>query len=160
MIKISNDRLSVIINEKGAELQSIQLNGLEYLWQADAKYWAKHSPVLFPIIGELKDGKYIFDNKEYQLSRHGFARDKIFTAEKIPGEAVTFSLQSDEQTLSVYPFKFLFSLQYKIKNSGLSCTYIIKNIDDKEMYFSVGAHPAFRVPLNENLQYNDYKLRF
>ena len=67
MIKISNKRLSVIINEKGAELQSIQLDGLEYLWQADPKYWAKYSPVLFPIIGELKDGKYFYDNKEYKL---------------------------------------------------------------------------------------------
>ncbi len=160
MIKISNKRLSVIIKEKGAELQSIQLDGLEYLWQADAKYWAKHSPVLFPIIGELKDGKYFYDDKEYQLSRHGFARDKLFVAEKITAEAVTLSLQSDPETLGVYPFKFVFSLQYEIKNNELSCTYIVENIDDKDLYFSAGSHPAFRVPLNEKLPYKDYKLKF
>ena len=160
MIKISNEHLSVTINEKGAELQSIQLDGLEYMWQADAKYWAKHSPVLFPIIGELKDGKYIYEDKEYHLSRHGFARDKLFSAEKISGEAVNFSFQSDDETLNVYPFKFAFSLRYEIKNNELSCTYIVENIDDKEIYFSTGGHPAFRVPLNKNLQYNDYKLQF
>lgn len=160
MIKISNKRLSVIINKQGAELQSIQLDGLEYLWQADPKYWAKHSPVLFPIIGELKNGKYFYDDQEYKLSRHGFARDKLFVAEKISADSVTLSLQSDQETLSVYPFKFVFSLQYEIKNNELSCTYIVENIDDKEMYFSAGGHPAFRVPLNEKLPYNDYKLHF
>ena len=160
MIKISNKRLSVIINKQGAELQSIQLDGFEYLWQADPKYWAKHSPVLFPIIGELKNGKYFYDDQEYKLSRHGFARDKLFVAEKISADSVTLSLQSDQETLSVYPFKFVFSLQYEIKNNELSCTYIVENIDDKEMYFSAGGHPAFRVPLNEKLPYNDYKLHF
>ena len=83
MIQLNNDHLAISINEKGAELQSVQLNKLEYLWQADPDYWSKHSPVLFPIVGELKDGKYTFDNKEYHLSRHGFARDKIFEPNKL-----------------------------------------------------------------------------
>ena len=82
MTELRNGNLSVSIYEKGAELQSLKRDGLEYLWQANAKYWAKHSPVLFPIVGELKDGKYIFENKEYALPRHGFARDKVFEIEK------------------------------------------------------------------------------
>ena len=160
MIQISNDQLSVTISEKGAELQNIQLNGLEYLWQADAKYWGKHSPVLFPIIGELKDGKYIFDKKEYTLSRHGFARDKVFEAQQTSDASVIFALHSNEETLALYPFQFNFQVQYEVRNNELFCTYIVQNLNDSDMYFSVGGHPAFRVPLLENLEYTDYALRF
>src|SRR3982751_4797641 len=127
MIKLANNELSVTINEKGAELQSIQLNGVEYLWQASPQFWNKHSPVLFPIVGELKDGKYIFNNKEYALPRHGFARDKMFTAEQTSPASATFSLQSNETTLSVYPFHFSFRIKYAINNSTLSCTYHVTN---------------------------------
>ena len=160
MISLQNDKLSVAIHEKGAELQSIQLNNVEYLWQADAAFWGKHSPVLFPIVGELKDGKYIFDNKEYKLSRHGFARDKIFAAEQSSDTTVTFSLKSDESTLTVYPFPFIFSVEYRIDDATLFCTYHIKNTGNADMYFSVGGHPAFKVPLINNLQYTDYYLQF
>ena len=160
MITLANEKLSVTINEKGAELQSLQLNGVEYLWQADAKYWSKHSPILFPIVGELKDGKYIFDNKEYKLSRHGFARDKAFEATQVSATSATFTLRNDSETLALYPFQFIFQVHYEIKDDELSCSYVVKNINDNEMYFSVGGHPAFNVPLVSGLQYTDYKLKF
>lgn len=160
MIQIENDHLKVTISEKGAELQSILLNGLDYLWQANPQYWGKHSPVLFPIIGELKDGKYIFENKEYHLPRHGFARDHVFEAEKTSETCVIFTLKSSAETLAVYPFQFIFQVQYEIINHTLYCSYIIQNVNEGDMYFSVGGHPAFRVPLNEELQYDDYSLAF
>ncbi len=160
MIQISNEQLSVTINEKGAELQSIQLNGIEYLWQADARYWSKHSPVLFPIVGELKDGKYIFNDKEYFLPRHGFARNKIFLGETISDSSAIFTLESSAETLIVYPFPFVFRMQYELKDQTLSCTYIVQNTGDSKMFFSVGAHPAFKIPIDGNLQYNDYNLMF
>lgn len=160
MIQIENDHLKVTISDKGAELQSVQLNGLEYLWQADPKYWGKHSPVLFPIIGELKDGKYLFENKEYHLSRHGFARDHIFEARKISESSAIFTLRSNADTLAVYPFQFIFQVQYEIKQQALYCSYIVQNLNKGDMYFSVGGHPAFRVPLNDELQYDDYSLAF
>jgi len=160
MIQIANNQLTVTINEKGAELQSIQLNGLEYLWQADIKYWGKHSPVLFPIVGELKDGKYIFDNKEYALSRHGFARDTMFEVKQTSDTSAIFTLHSNDETLAVYPFQFIFQVQYEIKQHTLFCSYIVQNVNSNDMYFSVGGHPAFRIPLSENLQYTDYSLKF
>lgn len=160
MIQLHNDKLAVTINEKGAELQSIQLNGIEYLWQANAAYWGKHAPVLFPIVGELKDGIYIFNNKQYKLSRHGFARDKLFEASQQSATAAVFSLKSNEDTLAVYPFHFVFEVEYKIDNTELFCTYRVKNIGDTTMYFSVGGHPAFNVPLVKKLQYSDYSLQF
>jgi len=160
MIQLTNGQLVVTINEKGAELQSIQLNEVEYLWQADAKYWGKHSPVLFPIVGELKDGKYIFDGKEYLLPRHGFARDYIFEVEQPSETSATFTLRSTGETLAVYPFQFIFQIQYEIKQHSLYCSYIVQNVNDGDMYFSVGGHPAFRVPLQDKLQYTDYTLEF
>jgi|SRR6185437_15731541 len=160
MIQLKSDHLAVAISEKGAELQSIQLNALEYLWQADPNYWAKHSPVLFPIIGELKDGKYIFDSKEYHLPRHGFARDKIFEAKQTSDTSAIFTLHSNAETLAVYPFRFILQLQYEIKQHTLYCSYIVQNVNERDMYFSVGGHPAFRVPLNNKLQYDDYTLAF
>src|SRR5215216_4461059 len=126
MITISNNKLSVKISEKGAELQSLQYNGLEYLWQAHAS-WAKHSPVLFPIVGELKDGKYIFEDKEYKMPRHGFARDKVFKAFQTSGTSVIFTLTHDENTLAIYPFPFVFKMEYSIEATKLSCTYIVEN---------------------------------
>ena len=160
MIQIETDHLVVTISEKGAELQSIQLNELEYLWQADPNYWSKHSPILFPIIGELKDSKYIFENKEYHLPRHGFARDKIFEANQTSSSSAIFTLHSNADTLAVYPFQFIFQVQYEIKQHTLYCSYIVQNINAGDMYFSVGGHPAFRVPLNDNLKYDDYSLAF
>ncbi|MDP4283622.1 MAG: aldose 1-epimerase family protein [Bacteroidota bacterium] len=160
MIQIANDQLFIAINEKGAELQSIQLSGLEYLWQANTKYWSKHSPVLFPIVGELKGGKYIFDNKEYHLSRHGFARDKTFEAKKTSASSAVFTLKSDDETLAVYPFHFILQVQYEVKNNELYCTYRVQNTNDNDMYFSIGGHPAFRVPMSNELQYKDYSLAF
>lgn len=160
MIQLQNDSLSVTISEKGAELQSIQANGIEYLWQADAAFWGKHSPVLFPVVGELKDGKYMFDNKEYKLPRHGFARDKIFTAEQASSTKAVFSLTNDEASLAVYPFPFIFNIEYSIEAAQLNCTYQVKNTGSGDMYFSVGGHPAFNVPLIKSLQYTDYFLQF
>lgn len=160
MIQLQNNKLSVAVSEKGAELQSLQLNNVEYLWQADAAFWGKHSPVLFPIIGELKDGKYIFDNKEYKLSRHGFARDKMFEVTASSQTQAIFSLKSDESTLALYPFRFVFNVIYSIDHTSLSCTYQVINTGNDYMYFSAGGHPAFKVPLNDHLQYTDYSVWF
>jgi galactose mutarotase-like enzyme len=160
MIYISNDTLSVKISEKGAELQSIQSNGIEYLWQADSAFWAKHSPVLFPFIGELKDGKYIFEDTEYKMPRHGFARDKVFATEQTSGVSAIFTLYSDKESIDIYPFTFIFKIEYKLEGSKLLCTYIVENKDDKTMYFSAGGHPAFKAPILDTLEYTDYTLKF
>lgn len=159
MITISNDDVTVRINEKGAELQSLQYDGLEYVWQA-LSAWNKHSPVLFPIVGELKDGAYIFEDKTYKLSRHGFARDKTFEVSQATDHSVVFTLKSDKSTFAVYPFHFIFQLEYYLEGNKLSCSYIVKNTGGNSMYFSVGGHPAFNLPLQPSLNYKDYYLRF
>ncbi|MEO5893092.1 MAG: aldose 1-epimerase family protein [Ferruginibacter sp.] len=162
MYTIENDLLRVSINAAGAELNSIfnKTTGLEYLWSGDAKFWGKKSPVLFPVVGTLKENKYFFEDKSYTLGRHGFAREKEFSVIEQASLSVTFELKSDEQTLPVYPFDFTFSVIYAIVENSLSVTYLVKNDGDDTMYFSVGGHPAFKLPIAGGLAYADYFLLF
>ncbi len=162
MQQIANDILTVTISEKGAELQSIVLleEDLEYIWNGDPAYWAKKSPVLFPIVGGLKDNNYQYQGKSYTLPRHGFARDKEFTVTALSAESVTFTLTHDSETMLVYPFLFRFSIRYTLDKNRVSINYLVENKGDGPMYFSVGAHPAFAVPLVPGTHYSDYFLSF
>lgn len=162
MQTIANDILSVQISTKGAELQSIfnHITGLEYLWNGDASFWGKKSPVLFPIVGGLKNGTYSYKDKSYQLSRHGFARDMEFAITQATTNSVEYTLLSNEETLAVYPFNFKFLVTYAIDENILTCTYSVVNTGEENMYFSCGAHPAFAIPLTENTQYEDWELQF
>ena len=157
-IIIENENLRVAIQPKGAELDSIvhKQHTLEYLWQGDAAFWGKKSPVLFPIVGTLKDDTFMYEGKNYNLPRHGFARDKVFIVEKHTKDSATFLLKSDEDSFKTYPFLFEFRLHYALKDNTLSVTYDVNNISDGDMYFSVGGHPAFRLPLVEGTVYTDY----
>ena len=159
---IENNILRVSIHEKGAELTSIYHKplDLEYLWEGDPAFWAKQSPVLFPIVGGLKNNTYFYHNTAYELPRHGFAREKVFSVTDHTSSQVTFSLFPDEETRQVYPFEFEFKISYSLEENTLSVKYQVQNIGREEMYFSVGGHPAFKVPLVENTKYEDYYLEF
>lgn len=161
-ISISNDKLKATFSTKGAELQSMvfEPTGVNYLWRGNAEYWGKFSPVLFPIVGGLKDETYFYEGKSYHLPRHGFARDMDFEVEESAENRAVFSLTYTEETLLKYPFRFKLVLAYELKGSALSCTYHVSNLDDQNMFFSIGGHPAFAVPLNGNGNYNDYQLHF
>jgi galactose mutarotase-like enzyme len=163
MFTIEDQQLRIIIHPKGAELQSIFHKGLqtEYMWGGDPAFWGKHSPLLFPIVGTLKDNTYYFADKAYHLSRHGFARDRDFTVESQTPDGITFLLRSDEATRTVFPFEFELRVIYRLLPQGLSTTYRIDNpAQTTPLYFSVGGHPAFRVPLAAGIAYTDYYLEF
>jgi galactose mutarotase-like enzyme len=160
MLNLENNKVTVTIREKGSELQSIKANSIEYLWQANPQFWGKHAPVLFPVIGQLKDGEYKYKGNTYSLPRHGFARDEYFRPEKTTETSVTFLLESNIESLKVYPFQFEFRIIYSLIQNSLSCSYQISGKDDSPIYFSVGGHPAFNVPLNPKLDYSDYILQF
>ncbi|TKK69853.1 aldose 1-epimerase family protein [Ilyomonas limi] len=159
---LANDDLRIDISTQGAELQSIfnKHTKLEYLWNGDPAYWAKRSPVLFPIVGELKNHQYIHKGKTYPLSRHGFARDKMFTVSDHGDHTVTLTLTDSSETLEIYPFHFNFSIQYTIDDNRLYVVYEVKNTGKDTMYFSVGGHPAFNVPLTDKTDFEDYYLVF
>jgi len=162
MYTIENELLKVTMRTKGAELDSIyhKKEQLEYLWSGDAAFWGKKSPVLFPIVGTLKNDAYFFKGKEYKLGRHGFARDMEFTVSRQETDSITLTLKSNEDTLQKFPFAFRFDIIYSIKDNYLVVAYHIVNMGDEEMYFSVGAHPAFKVPLTAGISYEDYSLVF
>ncbi|WP_132052200.1 aldose 1-epimerase family protein [Pseudocnuella soli] len=163
MFTIENNDLLVTLQAKGAELTRIfhKGNGLEYLWDADPNVWGKHSPVLFPIVGALKDGKYRHMGTEYALPRHGFARDRDFVVEEQSPTSIRFLLESSEQTAEVYPLAFSFFITYTLSHNRVSVQYEVENPHLSEsMLFSVGGHPAFRLPLEPHLNYDDYSLYF
>lgn len=162
MITLKNETLAATIATKGAELQQLirQHTGINYLWSGDTQYWGKFSPVLFPIVGGLKNNTYQHNGQSYHLPRHGFAREKEFTVEQSSDTEAVFTLRDDEQTKKVYPFAFVLKLRYQLKESSLSCTYEVYNPAEEVLLFSVGAHPAFAVPLVKELAYTDYYLGF
>lgn len=159
-ITLQNEILTARFYTKGAELCSVQHhNGIEYMWQAgDA--WPKHSPVLFPIVGTLVNNSYRYKDNYYTLSRHGFARDMEFTPTLLSNNVAKFTLCSNAETLQVFPFPFRLHLVYTILNDTLTCSYEVENTGHEAMYFSIGGHPAFAVPLRSHELYTDYKLLF
>ncbi|CAN5727845.1 aldose 1-epimerase family protein [soil metagenome] len=162
MYKIENDKLSIAIHPKGAELSSIydKQDQLEYMWNADPDFWGKTSPVLFPIVGTLKSNVFYFKGNTYEMTRHGFARDKNFEVTEQTQSTIKFTLLSNAETLKVFPFEFDFSILYTLENKRLSVTYIVNNLGNESMYFSVGGHPAFKLPISDELNYEDYYLQF
>lgn len=162
MYQLSNDHLAIAIAAKGAELQSIyhKTEKLEYMWSGDPAFWSKKSPVLFPIVGGLKDNTYQYQGKSYTLNRHGFAREKEFSVSAQTTDSICFTLEADEESLQVYPFRFRFSVIYTLLGQQLTVAYLVENTGKEPLYFSVGAHPAFAVPLIAGTQFSDYYLSF
>ena len=159
---IENKDLVVKVHPKGAELFSVfnRNTGLEYMWSGDPTFWGKTSPVLFPIVGALKEDKFIFKGNGYSLSRHGFARDVSFEVRQLATDQAQFTLKSDEASLKKYPFSFSLTITYLLQNNFLQVEYTVENTGMEDMFFSLGAHPAFRVPLIEGTGYEDYYLEF
>lgn len=162
MFTIEDQRLQVSIHPKGAEIQRIfhQTDQMDYLWGGDPAFWGKHSPLLFPIVGTLKNNTYFYQENTYRLSRHGFARDRVFQMEEQSPTAITFLLRSDEATLRLFPFEFELRVIYRLTDDGLQTTYRVGNPAEAPLYFSIGGHPAFRVPLVAGTAYSDYYLEF
>ncbi|EAC9888876.1 aldose 1-epimerase family protein [Listeria monocytogenes] len=162
MIKLENEVLLVEMKTAGAELTRIfhKDTGLEYLWNADSKFWGRHSPVLFPTVGRLVDDTYLVDGKQYHLGQHGFARDRDFQVIEQTENTVRFELDADEDSLAIYPYKFKLSIIYTIEKNTIAVSYEVENTDNKRIYFSIGAHPAFHLPLTDGTTFEDYYLDF
>ncbi|MEF3079364.1 aldose 1-epimerase family protein [Winogradskyella poriferorum] len=163
MPTIQNDLLSIDIKTVGAELCKISAinNNNQFLWHADPNVWGSHAPNLFPIIGSMKDDSYIYKNKLYNMTKHGFVRhnDKMIVKQQSE-TSITFFLNSNEDLYEIFPFLFEFEINYELKDNTIIVNHTIRNIDDKTMYFSLGGHPAFTCPLFEDDAYSDYFLEF
>lgn len=160
---LENDVLKIAVDTHGAELSSIfnKAENKEMLWQGDPEFWGRKSPVLFPVVGKYKDGKTTFNGKEYSLGQHGFARDSEFTLIEETKTRLAFQLMSNEETLTKYPFEFRLICSFELKNNKIIVGWYIENIDDKKIYFSIGAHPAFYCEKSKTvLSMNDENLKY
>lgn len=162
MMIIENDWLKVDIARLGAEVRKVthKKNQLDYMWTGDEAYWGRVSPVLFPIVGRLKEDHYELEGKTYKMSQHGFLRDVEFNVAEQTSTSVSFVFQSHGSFAHVYPYEFTAIIHYRLMEDSLIVKWQILNENKEEMYFSIGAHPAFKVPLEENETIVDYQLNF
>lgn len=145
---ICNGIIEASISEMGAELTSLRrVDGqFEYIWQADARYWARHAPMLFPIVGKVWDGHFQVDGRSYPMSQHGFARDSRFIVLCAQSDCVTLALESDADSLARYPFPFRIEAEYRLVDCSSEVSWRVKNTGEKPMFFQIGAHPGFNLP--------------
>lgn len=146
MQTLHNDVLTVEVSAHGAELQSIRKGSTEYLWQGDPAYWGRRSPVLFPIVGSVWEKKYRVDGREYELGQHGFARDMDFELISASDTEVRYRLAYSSETLEKYPYPFILEIAYKLHDNVLDVIWEVENPAESEMFFQIGAHPAFIYP--------------
>lgn len=162
IVILKNKYLQVVAKKNGAELISIKLleDNTEYLWQGDSITWSDHAIVQFPIIGNLKQDKYSYNNEIYTMMSHGFARVSDFEIIEKSDDAVVFQLKSNDKTKAMYPFDFDFQITYRLENKSIKVLFDVINKDNKEMYFSLGYHPGFNCPIKIGEKMEDYYIEF
>lgn len=159
-ITISSENTSAVIDSFGAELHSLRdASGTEYLWQADPAVWKRHAPVLFPFICNTDSKKYTYEGQTYSLANHGFARDSEFELVSSDSGSAEFLLKSSAETLKLYPFEFELCVRYTMAGNKLTVSYTVKNTDKKDIYFFIGGHPAFNVPMDGE-SFDDYFVEY
>ena len=160
-VVLKNENLKIEVNLHGVELKSLYNmdTDTEYLWCADPAYWNRTSPVLFPFVGGVKNGVYRHNGVEYRIGQHGFARDREFVLVSRTEDTVWFSLEDDESSRMIYPFAFRLEIGYQLLKDGVKVMWRVKNPAETDMYFSIGAHPAFNCPLRKGEKQTDYSIR-
>lgn len=159
---LENENIKISASTFGGELNNLitKKDNVEFLWNGDEKYWKYHSPILFPIVGKVFNNKYRAENGEYELPQHGLARTREFKMIEKDDNHIVFELLWSKDTLKVYPYKFSLRLSYELLENGVKVGYTVKNLDDKEIYFSIGGHPAFMCPLLNGEKFEDYYFQF
>lgn len=158
---LQNEFLTVTTDTFGAELVSVRdKTGTEYIWNADPAYWKRHSPVLFPFVGSLKNKEYHYQGNAWPMGQHGFARDMEFTLLASSSSEVWYLLRADEATREKYPFDFQLDIGYRLEGSTVSVIWKVTNTGSCVMPFSIGAHPAFRCPIHPGEKRSRYEFRF
>lgn len=155
--EIENEYMKVSVDVIGAELKSVlrKDGNIEHLWQGDEKYWTSRSPILFPIVGRLFEGRYSFNGKEYEMNPHGLLRKSKFALVDKTCKKMTFAYSANDDTFVRYPFKFIFTVEYLLCKNTLSVVYSVKNVGKDTMYFGLGGHPGFNVPFDGG-KFEDY----
>ncbi|MDR1959641.1 MAG: aldose 1-epimerase family protein [Planctomycetaceae bacterium] len=161
--QLANESLRVVVSSQGAEMLSLSdvRSGVGFLWQGDARYWNARSPILFPIVGRVQQGAYLHRGRRYAIhSPHGFTQYSAFRLEYSEPDRLRFLLESSEETLKQYPFPFRLRVEYILRDQSLQLRFRIENTGAEEMPFSLGIHPGFRVPIENEERFEDYSLQF
>lgn len=159
---IENQVFKVEINPLGAELRSLidKRDETEHMWEADPKFWPRKAPILFPCVGESKDGLITIEGTQYPMGRHGFTRNQLFEVVGLTGESVVFEFKQNAETLAHYPFNFTFRITYSLDGQSLIHHFEVVNTGDETLGFQLGGHPAFAVPFDRSEAYSDYQVCF
>lgn len=159
---LENDRLAITIDDHGAELSRIydKKNERDVLWEADPKYWKRHAPILFPNVGRHYEANYLHKGVSYPSKAHGFARDTDFELVSVTDHSITQRITSTDETRKEYPFDFVLTVTQTLSGNKILVEWKVENTGNDTMYFTIGGHPAFKVPALPDTQYTDYKLLF
>ena len=159
---LENDKIRIEIDSHGAELKSLvkKETGAEYMWCADAKYWGRTSPVLFPVVGNVSGKQYRTKGKTFDMGQHGFARDMEFTLESQTDNEIWFVLRSNEETLAKYPYEFVLKLGYRLDGAKVEVLWHVENPSEEELPFAIGGHPAFYCPVTSGGKQSDCYIQF
>lgn len=162
LFQIGNEQITLQVDSMGAELKSLKKTdtGVEYMWNGNPTFWKHTSPILFPLVGGLRNGQFVHNNQTYLMGQHGFARDMEFCLKSQTNQEIWFSLESNEETLAKYPYAFLLELGYELQEKEVIVKWRVKNPSEKTMYFSIGGHPAFCCPMAEGERQSDYRIWF
>lgn len=161
LTKITNNQVYAQIDTLGGQLVSLRdLHGTEYLWQGDPQYWKGQAPILFPIVGSLRDGQAVIGDRVCKMPRHGLARTRQFKKVSSRTDAAVFRLESDASTRSIYPFDFALSVSYELADHSITQLFTIENRGEGGMPFCLGLHPGFNIPLGKDEKFTDYVLAF
>ncbi len=158
---IQNAAMAVTVDSLGAQLMSITAaGGVEYMWNGDPAYWKGRAPNLFPYVGRLTNDCYTYGGKEYPMTRHGFAKLTEFSVLDSGAENLALRISDTEESRKIYPFSFHFDISYVLEDNTLVILYAVENRGGETMFFGLGGHPGFRVPLEEGKAFEDYRLTF
>ena len=162
MLTIENNCLAVTISPYGGEMHSIysKETGIEYLWQGDPAYWRDHAPILFPFVGRLFEGEYLYQGTGYPMRMHGFVWKSVLEEEQTAQDRCAFILTDSPETLAIYPFRFCLRLEYSLEGNKVNICFRVKNRGENSMYCGFGGHPGFNLPLEEGLSFEDYSITF
>lgn len=158
--QLDNGCLRLLVSSCGAQMQAIEKDGAQYLWDGNEEYWPERAPLLFPFVGRFTEGKYRLDGQEYEMDIHGFARKLPFQVTEQTKEKISLELRDSQETYASYPYHFVLQVSYTLQKNKIGIEYQVRNLSDKTMYFGIGGHPGFRVPLENGLDFEDYYLEF
>lgn len=157
---LRSGELELTTSTKGAEIMSCTKDGIEYVWHGDPSYWGRRTPILFPFVGQVRNKEYRYNGKSYPMGQHGFARDMEFTIKELNSDSITYVLTENEETLKVFPFRFILEVSYRIERNEVFVGWTVKNPAAEDLFFSIGGHPAFMCPIDGQGDWEKYRIRF